>query len=159
MHPNFTYGELCPGQLKKILNSCSLQGIKEFWDLGSGKGDVCQQALETRMFQHIHGLEFLPERLAISLKNRHKNIKYCWANLYNPLKKPPTKAMAYLCATCFEHSLLTKISQSLTEHENFKICASLKPMPLCSESWNLPNIVTVSCSWDDALCYIYHRKN
>lgn len=158
MHPNFTYGELCSGELKRILSYCSLKSIKEFWDLGSGQGEVCQQALELNIFQKIHGLEYLPQRLALALKKRNPDIFFQWADLHTPLSKPETPSMVYLCATCFENSLLQAISKSVTRYQEFRICASLKPLPLSSSNWKVPKIVRVSCSWDDALCYIYERR-
>ena len=73
---NYTYGELCEGELITLLRYYpSLSSIEYFLDCGSGKGKLCQEAASLGLFKKVLGVELHLQRLASSLKLRNQDLK------------------------------------------------------------------------------------
>ena len=157
MHENYTYGELLESELKKIISSINGQLPEAFIDLGCGKGNICHEAAKIDIFKKVYGIELLPQRLARALKIKNKKVQFFLANLEKNLPKARYRTLAYICATCFEYSLLEKIAHNLSLDDGYQYVASLKPLPLTSAQWQRPQVFFVECSWDSSPCYLYQR--
>lgn len=156
-HTNYTYGELIERELVKVLKPTASTLCHNFIDLGSGNGNICREASKLKKFKKVYGAEVLPSRIYQALKQPRDNITYKFCNLQYQVPSMSEATIAYICATCFEHDLLKAISHNVTNERHYKVIASLKPLPLSSQSWAPPKVISVQCSWDSSPCYIYTR--
>lgn len=60
----------------------------------------------------------------------------------------------YTCSTCYTQLVLDAIGDRVNKTPSIKQMYSLRPLPTLNRL-KLFKVITVECSWDSSLCYVY----
>lgn len=163
-----TSGEILYPSITKLLQHISITDQDVFVDLGSGRGKIAFQVLLTHCVKKIMAIEIrrdLHQQAIQAWQRMQHDLSDCLSSLPSIelllgdfLKIPLTDAtIALINATCFGHQLLAQLADIIEATPSIHTVLSLRPLANL-QRLTCQKIITVQCSWDSALCYVYRTS-
>lgn len=160
-----SYGEILYAGVDKLLATLPLSSEDIFIDFGSGLGKIVIQFFLKSPVKAAYGIEILPalhkqaEKIAQKLQNdlpefyaENRKLEFISGSF---LELPFMKAtVALINSTCFTQALLNNLGKRIESSSTIHTVISTRPIRTL-ESLPFKKAISVECSWDSALFYIY----
>lgn len=162
-----TYGEILPFSVTKLINFLNLQPTDHFVDLGSGLGKIILQLTLQTNIQQLTGIEIVPElhiqannallKMQTQMPEVFKDRKISLLNdNFLKMNLPDDCTHVLIASPCFSTHTLNKLTIKLNNLASLKSISTLKALPAIQHH-RFHASLRLECSWDSALCFVYHR--
>lgn len=160
-----TSGEILYPSLNRLFQAISLTPEDILIDLGSGRGNLVLQTFLTQKLKKVVGIEIrsdLHQQALQAWQRVQRDLASCLSTLPEIefllgdfLAVSLNEAsIALINATCFGPDLMLQLSHKLDNTMGIHTVCSLRPLPWI-QRLKCQKIISLQCSWDTALCYIY----
>ena len=160
-----TYGEILYSSIDKLIAAVPLTEQDVFIDLGSGLGKVVLQFFLKSVIKSAFGIEILPhlhDQAVIAAQKLQQQLPEFYSGgrelnfiLGDALAIPiPTATVAFINCTCFPQLLLNQLGCLIDATPSIHTVFSLRPISTL-QRFKCIKSISIECSWDSALCYLY----
>ncbi|MBI5447126.1 MAG: hypothetical protein HY939_00165 [Gammaproteobacteria bacterium] len=160
-----TYGEVLYHSLCQLIHNYTFNENDILFDLGSGTGRIALPFFLLTSLRQVCGIEILPAPHHIAsqaaniiqqeLPGFYKNQRRLSFLLGSFLDIPIDHAtVLFISATCFDPSLMYSLSKLINCLERVHTVFTLRPLPNLKRLV-FKKVISLECSWDSALCYVY----
>ena len=160
-----SYGEILYAGVDKLLANLPLSNEDIFIDFGSGLGKIVIQVFLKSSIKAAYGIEILPalheqaEKIAEKLHHdlpefyaKNRKLEFISGSF---LELPFMEAtVALINSTCFTQALLNDLGKRIDSSPSIHTVISTRPIRTL-ERLPFKKSISVECSWDSALFYIY----
>ena len=159
-----TLGEILSPSVNKLFSLMPLTSDDVFVDLGSGLGKIVIQAFLQSDVREAIGIEIVPwmhecatkaaSRLQQHMPELFANRKLTFLSGDFLSTSFNAATVALINATCFGPELLHALGRIIEQTPSIHTVFSMRPIPDL-QRLHFRRAVSVECSWDAALCYMY----
>lgn len=163
-----TYGEILYPSIDKLLSAISLTEQDVFVDLGSGLGKFVLQVFLKTAVKEARGIELVPDlhqqalaatqRVQQDLPDFYAEGRKLTFLLGSFLEIPLTQATAVLISSpCFSPKILDTLGKIIDSTPSIHSVLTFRPISTL-QRLSFKKSIRIECSWDSALCYLYHNE-
>src|SRR5262249_10982960 len=129
----------------------------------SGAGKLVGQVYLQAAVKKACGIEIVPELakqaqvVAENLKNlshKKQDIEFVLGDFF--LHSWGETTVVFINSTCFTQKMLQLLGEKINTHVSIRMVLTLRPIPTLQD-FKFRKAVSIECSWDSALCYVYER--
>jgi hypothetical protein len=162
-----TPGEILHQSVSRILTKLRLTEKDVFMDLGSGLGKIVAQVFLQTAVKEAIGIEIvsafherallaagrLRQELPDFFQNERQLTYLCGSFLELPVN---IASVVLINAICFDPFMVRQLGALMESTPNIHTVIALRPLPGL-QRLRFQKTLRVECSWDSALCYLYHN--
>ncbi len=162
-----THGEILFPSMTKLLSIMALTNQDVFVDLGSGIGKITAQVFLQSNVKEAMGIEIVPHlhqqalHAATQLRAQplhaidfsKRKLTFLGGDF---LELPLTMTtVVFINAICFSQTMLLSLGDIINRTTSIRQVITLRPI-INLERLPFKKAIHIECSWDSALCYVYH---
>lgn len=161
-----TNGEILPLSINKLISLVALSDNDVFVDLGAGAGKVVTQVFLTTQVKKALGIEIRPDlhHQAVAAATRireelpmfyqpNRSLDFLLGSMFDISFSDAT--VLWVNSVCFSPDMLIRLGKIINASPHIHTVLALRPLPGLKKL-SFKRSIRVECSWDTALCYLYH---